>query len=143
MVVMFLLGWKLKHDEVAEAADAPAAPGRADGVRRVLDHPQPVACGDRVEALHVDRQAGKVHRHDRARARGDRRLTWSRSMLRESRPTSTNTGRAPTRTITLAVATKLSAGVMTSSPGPMPQASSAISSPAVAEVCVRTGRPPR
>src|SRR6516165_4045642 len=67
----------------------------------------------------------------------------SRSILRESSPTSTNTGRAPTRTITFAVATKLSAGVMTSSPGPMPQASSAISRPAVAEVSVRTGRPPR
>src|SRR6516162_717892 len=64
-------------------------------------------------------------------------------MLRVSSPTSTNTGRAPTRTITFAVATKLSAGVMTSSPGPMPQASSAISRPAVAEVWVRTGRPPR
>ena len=69
--------------------------------------------------------------------------TWSRSMLRESSPTSTNTGRAPTRTMTLAVATKLSAGVMTSSPLPMPQASSAISRPAVAEVWVRTGRPPK
>ena len=43
--------------------------------------------------------------------------TCSRSMLRESSPTSTNTGRAPTRMMTLAVATKLSAGVMTSSPG--------------------------
>jgi hypothetical protein len=60
--------------------------------------------------------------------------TCARSRLRESRPTSTNTGRAPTRTITFAVATKLSAGVMTSAPGPIPQASSAISSPAVAEV---------
>ena len=69
--------------------------------------------------------------------------TCSRSMLRESSPTSTNTGRAPTRTMTFAVATKLSAGVMTSSPGPMPQASSAISSPAVAEVWLRTGRPPQ
>ena len=69
--------------------------------------------------------------------------TCSRSMLRESRPTSTNTGRAPTRMMTFAVATKLSAGVITSSPGPMPQASSAISSPAVAEVWLRTGRPPQ
>jgi hypothetical protein len=69
--------------------------------------------------------------------------TASRSMLRESSPTSTNTGRAPTRTITFAVATKLIAGVMTSSPAPIPQASSAISRPAVAEVWVRTGRPPR
>ena len=45
--------------------------------------------------------------------------------------------------MTLAVATKLIAGVMTSSPGPMPQASSAISMPAVAEVWLRTGRPPQ
>src|SRR2546426_994009 len=43
-------------------------------------------------------------------------------MLRESSPTSTNTGRAPTRTMTFAVATKLKAGVMTSSPSPMPHA---------------------
>ena len=69
--------------------------------------------------------------------------TWARSRLRESSPTSTNTGRAPTRTMTFAVATKERAGVMTSSPLPIPQASSAISSPAVAEVWVRTGRPPR
>ena len=45
--------------------------------------------------------------------------------------------------ITLAVATKLIAGVITSSPGPTPQARSAISSPSVAEVWVRTGRPPQ
>ncbi len=69
--------------------------------------------------------------------------TWSRSRLRESSPTSTNTGWAPIRTMTLAVATKLNAGVITSSPEPIPQASSAISSPAVAEVWVRTGRPPK
>ena len=46
-------------------------------MRRVLDDSQPVARRDGVQPLHVDRQAGEVHRHDGARARGDRRLYLS------------------------------------------------------------------
>ncbi len=68
---------------------------------------------------------------------------WARSMLRVARSTSTNTGLAPTRRMTLGVAVKLMAGVMTSSPGPMPHTCKATSSPPVAEVRERTGRPPR
>ena len=69
--------------------------------------------------------------------------TWSRSRLRLSSSTSTNTGRAPTRITTLALAAKVMAGTITSSPGPMPHACSATSSAPVAEVNVRTMRPPR
>jgi hypothetical protein len=64
--------------------------------------------------------------------------TASTSMLRVSRSTSTNTGCAPTRNTTFAEAAKLNAGRMTSSPGPTPAASSAISSAAVAEVSTLT-----
>ena len=54
---------------------------------------------------------------------------------------STNTGFAPTRATTFALAAKLMAGTITSSPAPTPATSSAISSPAVAEVMTRTWRP--
>ena len=46
----------------------------------------------------------------------------SGSMLQVSGSTSTNTGRAPTRQMTSAVATKVKGVVITSSPGPMPKA---------------------
>ena len=56
---------------------------------------------------------------------------------------STNTGRAPARTTTLAVATQDSGVVMTSSPGFTPASSSASSSAPVPETSARTGRPPK
>ena len=84
-----------------------------------------------------------MHGHDGARSRRNGRLDLVEIDIAESRPTSTKTGRAPVRVIVLAVATKLIAGVMTSCPSPMPQASKAISRLAVAEVCVRIGHPPR
>jgi hypothetical protein len=84
-----------------------------------------------------------VDGHDGPRARRDGGFNLVEINVARIRPTSTKTGRAPTRTMTLAVATKLRAGVITSSPGPIPQARSAISMPAVAEVWVLTGRPPR
>ena len=59
-------------------------------------------------------------------------------MLRECNSISTNTGLAPTRATTFALAAKLIAGTITSSPAPTPATSSAISSPAVAEVMTRT-----
>jgi hypothetical protein len=49
---------------------------------------------------------------------------------------------APLRSITLPVQKKLCAGVITSSPGPTPSISRATCIAAVAEVTVRTGRPP-
>src|ERR1700687_1588823 len=51
--------------------------------------------------------------------------------------------RAPLRSITWAVAKKLGAGVITSSPGPIASNSSAICMAAVAEVSERTCRPPK
>jgi hypothetical protein len=65
----------------------------------------------------------------------------SKSILREVSSMSTNTGFARTRATTFALAAKLIAGTMTSSPSPMPATSRAISSPAVAEVMTRTWRP--
>ena len=48
--------------------------------------------------------------------------TWPGSMQKSSSRTSTKTGVAPARRITLTVALKLNETVMTSSPGPMPSA---------------------
>src|SRR5437764_871575 len=64
-------------------------------------------------------------------------------MLRVRGSTSTNTGRAPTATITFAVATHVIGDVMTSSPGPMPARRSATSMVAVPLASARTGRPPK
>ena len=69
-----LVGMEAEAHQVAEAADAPPAPGGTDGVCRVLDDAQPVPRGDVVQPLHVHRQPGEVHRQDGARARRDRRL---------------------------------------------------------------------
>ena len=65
----------------------------------------------------------------------------SRSMLRVDGSMSTKTTRAPTCKITLEVATHVIGVVMTSSPGPMPSASSARCSPAVAELTAIACRP--
>ncbi len=138
-----LVGMEAEGHQVAERADAPCrasvAPKAcaASSITR-----RPWLLGDRVEAVAVHRQAGEVHRHDGAGARRDRGLERSRSMLRVTGSTSTNTGLAPTRRMTLAVATQDSGVVMTSSPGPMPARRSAISSAAVPELSARTGRPP-
>src|SRR6185312_8042529 len=67
-------GMEAEADEVAKAADAPAVPGGADRMRRILDDAQAVAPGDGIEPVHVDREPRKMHRHDRAGARRDRRL---------------------------------------------------------------------
>ncbi len=65
----------------------------------------------------------------------------STSRLRVYRSMSTKTGLARTRATTFALAAKLMAGTMTSSPSPTSATSSAISRPAVAEVITRTWRP--
>ena len=70
------------------------------------------------------------------------RSTRSRSRFFDASSISTNTGRARTRATTLALAAKLIAGTITSSPSPTPAISSAISRPAVADVMTRTRRPP-
>ncbi len=69
-----LVGLEAEADQVAETADAPAAPARVDRLRGVLDHAQAVLLGDRVETVHVDRQAGQIDRQDCAGAGRDRGL---------------------------------------------------------------------
>src|ERR1051325_11787512 len=61
------VGMEAERDEVAEAAEQPAAPVGAEGLRRILDHAQLVAPRDGVEPIAVDRQAGKIDRDDGAR----------------------------------------------------------------------------
>src|SRR5262245_57945583 len=79
-----------------------------------------------------------------ARGRGvTAALTRSRSMLRLRGSTSTNTGRAPTSRIELAVAAHESGVVTTSSPGPTLARRRPRTSAAVPELNVRTGRPPQ
>src|SRR5205085_10128092 len=56
-----------KRDEVTKAAEPAAAPARAEGLRRILDHAQLVAPRDVVEPVAIDRQAGEIDRDDRAR----------------------------------------------------------------------------
>jgi len=82
-----------------------------------------------------------MHRHDGAGPGPIAASIRATSMLREASSMSTNTGFARTRATTFALAAKLIAGTITSSPSPMPAISSAISSPAVAEVMTRTWRP--
>src|SRR5215470_13572803 len=65
-----------------------------------------------------------------------------RSMLRVAGSTSTKAGRAPSSSTMLLVATQESGVVTTSSPGPTPASRRPISSAAVPELNVRTGRPP-
>ena len=66
-----LVGMEAEADEIAEAADALASPGGADGVRRILDDSQPVRVGEAIQPLHVHGQSRKMHRHDGSRARAN------------------------------------------------------------------------
>ena len=59
---------------VAVRADAPPLRERADGLGGILDHGEPVACGDLVDAIDLAGVAEDVHRQDRARPRRDRGL---------------------------------------------------------------------
>ena len=56
-------------DEVAGAADRLAVPGRAEGLRRILDYPHAVPSGDGVEAITVDGQTGEIHGDEGSRPR--------------------------------------------------------------------------
>ena len=69
-----LVGVKTECDQIAEGADPLAFPEAAQCLRRILEHPQPVLCGDRVQPVHVHRQPGEVDRNDRSRCRRDRRF---------------------------------------------------------------------
>ena len=55
-------------------ADVATPPLRAQHERRILDHAQAAAPRERVQRVHVDERAGPVRRHDRFRARRDRRF---------------------------------------------------------------------
>ena len=144
MVVMFLLGWKLNETMSPWRRRAARPSARADRQRRVLDHAHPVRAARRRRAASRSTGRGEVDgEHARGCAGVIAAAPASRSMLRVRRSTSTKTGVAPVRTITLAVATKvmggrddLVAGPDAASPGRPPCA-------AVAEVSVRTGRPPK
>src|SRR5262249_13937755 len=57
-----------------QAARRPAALGRAMGLGPILDYWQAVARGDLEDGPHVGHATIEVHRHDRLRAPGDRRL---------------------------------------------------------------------
>ena len=108
-----------ERDDVAEAADALACEARADGMRGVFDHAQaaPLVRSRRRASCRPASPAkctGMI-----ARVRGVMAASSAcGSMLRVSSSTSTNTGFAPTRITTLALAANVIAGTITSSPGP-------------------------
>jgi hypothetical protein len=64
-----LVRMKAEAGNVAERSDATAAPDRSDRVRSVLDDAQTVRSCDVLQAVHVNRQAGEMHRHDGAGSR--------------------------------------------------------------------------
>ena len=143
IVVMFLLGWKLKTTR-----------SPSDPIFRPC-HRAPAACAA-SSTTRTPRRLARSYRASRftgspakctgmmARVRGVMAdSARSRSMLRVTGSTSTRTGRAPTRRTTFALAAKVMAGTITSSPGPMPQTCNATSRAPVAEVKVRTSLPPR
>jgi len=118
-----LVGVEAEARDVAHRADLAAVrqPGLR-GVRGVLDELQPVLGADGLERDEIARMPGVVHGMT-ARVRGvTAAATAAGSMQSVSGSTSTNTGRAPARTITLAVAGHVSGVVMTSSSSPPPTA---------------------
>ena len=125
-----------------EAAGAPegarghAVVARADRLRRVLDHPEAMALGERAErracgASRPKRWTGTMpttRPSARSIGRGHRRRDRGSACTGSM---SANSGRAPTRTMVLAVAKKLKGVVMTALPGPTPSAPSASASASV------------
>ena len=140
--VMFLLAWKLKLTR------SPMAPMRcsfqcesmACAASSITRRPCFLAM-----AYSLPMSTGRPARYTGMMARVCGVMaasTASRSMLRVRGSISTKTGLAPTATTTLAVATQVTAVVMTSSPGPMPAMRKATSMVAVPLEKARTGRPP-
>ena len=140
---MFLLGWKLNDTR------SPLAPTRARAscaIRwRVPRPPGCAPCGAwRIRRAGPDRAGAFQCVGSSSLVRGvTAAVACEKSMLREARFTSTKTHVAPARSTMLPVTKKLCAGTITSSPGPTPSISSATCIAAVAEVSVRTGRPPK
>ena len=116
------------HSRTTEPTLRPSAEPDLRGVRAVLHEPKPVLGAGCLERVQIARVACVVHGHHGARARRHGSGN-SRRVEAQRRPSSTSqkTGRAPARTITLAVAGQVSGVVITSSPSasPMPSARSA------------------
>ena len=68
-----LAGIKREAAEDADAAGRPRSVCRADGLRRILDHRDAVAIGDRDDRIEIRGQSEQVDRQNRFRARRDRR----------------------------------------------------------------------
>ena len=71
---MFLFGWKLNTQMSPKLPIGLPAPRRADRERAVLDDAQLAPLGQRVQGVHVARQAREMRRHDRLRPRSDARF---------------------------------------------------------------------
>ena len=136
-----LVGMEAERHQVPGGAHGLASGARADGERGVLEHAHAVSLGERQELRGIDgsvevrrKQQPRARRHGRLR-RGEIDVARGEVHVDEDR------GGAH-RSITLPVTKKLCAGVMTSSPGPMPAMRNPTSIAAVADVSVRTSRPP-
>ena len=70
---------------IAKRTGLAAVARRAVRLRRVLDQQQPVPPGQRRQRRHVGQLAVQVHRHDRARARSDRRFHAGRVEIEAQR----------------------------------------------------------
>ena len=110
----------------ARAAARPSAPASATGPATrpaIARHPRRRGAGASAIGSELARRAPsgrRGDRDDRPRAGRHRRLDRGGSMRRCSASTSTSTGTAPIRDTASAVAMKVFAGRMTSSPGPDP-----------------------
>ena len=103
-------------------AGLPAADARADRLRGVFDDRHAGPGGDRQDRVHVGAEAVQVRPGRIALVRGViARAMASGSTLNVTGSISTNTGVAPRRLTHPAVAKNENVGVMTSSPGPMPE----------------------
>ena len=96
------------------------------GLGGVLDDEQTMRTRDLENRVHVGRLTKKVDGNDRFGPGGDGFFEQSRDpSCRSAASTSTNTGLAPQYVIASAVAMKVFGTVITSSPGPTPEASRA------------------
>ena len=104
--MMFLVSWK-ESAPCARSRRAVGPVARHHRLRGILDDEQVVAAGDVHDRVHLANDARVMHRHDRARTRGDRRLDQTLVDVERVRRTSTNTGTAPRNTKAFAVDTKV------------------------------------
>ena len=120
--------------EMRRRSDATGVRDGFDRMRRVFDEDEPVSFGQLLERTHIGRMSGIMHGKNGTRARRDRALDRGRIQVvhapidvREHRPrTGVDDG--------VGGAQNVSGVVMTSSPAPMPAASSDRCSAAVHEL---------